>query len=97
MNKKSLAAMLLIGLFSTAGAVAQEKTIGKKPDGEKMFAKIDIDKDGKISVAEADKAPQGKIKENFAAIDTNKDNFIDKEELKAYRKEKKAAKAAKQK
>ncbi|MES2487885.1 MAG: EF-hand domain-containing protein [Bacteroidota bacterium] len=89
MNKKWLMVLMLGGIFTT-GAVAQEKVSEKKPAGEKMIAKVDTDSDGKISKDEADKAPKGKLKENFAAIDTNKDNYLDKEEIKAYRKEKKA-------
>jgi Ca2+-binding EF-hand superfamily protein len=38
---------------------------------------MDKNKDGKISRDEA----QGRIKENFDRIDTNKDGFLDREEL----------------
>jgi len=93
MNKKWLMVLMLGGIFTT-GAVAQERVSQTKPSGEKMIAKIDTDGDGKISKDEADKAPKGKLKENFATIDTNKDSYLDKEEIKAYRKEKKAEKAA---
>jgi len=89
MKMKFLGMMMLTALFTTAGAVAQEqeKVRERKGNGE-MFAKLDTDGDGKISLAEAEKAPKGKLKENFAAIDTNKDSYLDKDELKAYREQK---------
>lgn len=104
MNKKWFAALAVAALFSTAGAVAQEKkatTLQPQQQGNlkqgqvkrgQMFNKIDTDKDGKISKAEADAAPKDKFSQNFAVIDKNQDNYLDKEELKAYRKEKKAEK-----
>ncbi len=98
MKMKFLGMMMLTALFTTAGATAQEK--GKKHDGKgkgEMFAKLDTDSDGKISMAEAEKAPKGKLAENFTAIDTNKDSFLDKEELKAYREQKKKDRPKRQK
>ncbi len=98
MNKKAFAILVMAGLFSTAGALAQEKentkVIGKSQtiqQGQKvdMFDRTDADKDGKISKAEADNS-KSKLKDKFADIDTNKDNFIDKDEMKAYRQNKKA-------
>jgi len=104
MNKKWLMVFMLGGLFTT-GAFAQEKVVSgnkvvsnktltteKKPSEEKLTTKLDADNDGKISREEADKSPRSKIKANFATIDTNKDTYIDKEELKAYRLQKKAEK-----
>ncbi|MGQ2983673.1 EF-hand domain-containing protein [Flavobacterium sp.] len=89
MKMKFLGLMMLAALFTTAGAVAQEKEKVREGKGNgEMFAKLDTDNDGKISLAEADKAPKGKLKENFAAIDTNKDSYLDKDELKAYREQK---------
>jgi Ca2+-binding EF-hand superfamily protein len=93
MNNKWMMVMVLTGLF-TLSAAAQQKPLSREHHGDKMFAQLDADKDGKISKAEADKEAKGKIKENFAAIDANKDNFVDKAELKAYRDEKKAANKA---
>ncbi|KOS07057.1 hypothetical protein AM493_14205 [Flavobacterium akiainvivens] len=91
MNKKVFALLLMAGLFTTAGAVAQEKVIkGERLQKAKdAFEDIDTDKDGKISKAEAEKGPKGYLNEHFAEIDTNKDNFVEKPELKAYLKDKK--------
>ena len=94
MKTKWLAAIMLVALFATTGANAQEKVTKGKPHHVKMFDTLDADKDGKLSKAEVDQSDKGKLKENFAAIDSNKDSFIDKAELKAYKKEKKAEKAA---
>lgn len=96
MKMKFLGVMMLAALFTTAAATAQEKE--KKHDGKgkgEMFAKLDTDNDGKISKAEADKGDKVKLKENFATIDTNKDSFIDKDEMKAYRQEKRKNKEMK--
>ena len=97
MNKKWLMVIMLVSMFTTVQSFAQEKVKGDKPNGEKMFAALDTDADGKLSEAEVDKAQRGKLKENFVAIDTNKDKFIDKDELTAYRDKRKAEKEAKQK
>lgn len=100
MNKKFLGALMLAALFSTAGAMAQEKTAEqpKAVKGEKLkkeakhkIEDLDTDKDGKISKDEAGKKPDGKLNKNFTAIDKNKDNYLDKDEMKAYKEEKKAA------
>jgi len=96
MNKKWLMVLMLASIFTTGQSFAQDKTGGKKPH-ENKFKELDTNGDGKLSLAEAEKSPKGKLKENFAAIDTNKDSYLDKEELKAYKKEKKAHKKAKQK
>lgn len=96
MKMKFLGMMMLIAAFTT-GAMAQEKE--KKHDGKgrgEMFAKLDTDGDGKLSLAEAEKAPKGKLKENFTAIDTNKDSYLDKNELKAYREQKRKEKKGKE-
>jgi len=97
MNKKWLMVIMLVSMFTTVQTFAQDNEKKQKPDGGKMFAALDTDADGKISEAEAEKAQRGKLKENFAQIDTNKDKFIDKEELKAYREKRRAEKKDKQK
>lgn len=93
MIKNVFKVMVLGAVLTTTGAFAQDKepaTLSSAPKpgqrGEQMFDKLDADKDGKLSLAETEKAPKGKLKENFTAIDANKDSFIDKEELKAFRK-----------
>ncbi|MFL9845163.1 EF-hand domain-containing protein [Flavobacterium rhizosphaerae] len=77
-------------ILAASPAFAQEDMPVQKRTPEKMFEKLDADGDGKISMAEAEKAPKGRLKENFATIDTNKDTYLDKEELKTYRKERMA-------
>lgn len=94
MKTKFLAVALLAAFFTTAGAVAQEKKLQQR-DPEAAFKKLDTNADGKLSLEEVEKAPRGKMKENFTAIDTNKDSFLDKEELKAYRETKKLEKGEK--
>lgn len=48
---------------------------------EERFARMDTDRDGKISKAEADRFP--KLGEKFTALDTNGDGFLSKDELSA--------------
>lgn len=94
MKGKIAAAFIIAAVFGTTAVSAQEieKTGNKR---QEVFKKLDTDGDGKISMAEAEKAPKGKLKENFTQIDTNKDSFLDKDELKAFmevRREKRVAK-----
>lgn len=53
----------------------------KKPSGgpsfDALLAKMDTNKDGKLSLSEA----QGPLKDDFSYIDTNKDGFLTKEEF----------------
>lgn len=51
-----------------------------KHDGDR-FARMDTDRDGRISRAEADRFP--KLAEKFATIDANGDGFVTKEEMQA--------------
>jgi|GEM_PF-1898634 len=93
MIKKLFKVMVLGAILTTTGAYAQEaqqlqdRKKGGQRDPQEMFNKLDADKDGKLSPAEVEQSKKGKLKENFIAIDTNKDSFLDKEELMAYRKE----------
>ena len=98
MNKKWLMVIMLVSMFTTVQSFAQEvkETKGNKPKREDMFTKLDSDANGKLSQAEVDKSDKKFLKEKFADIDTTKDNFIDKEELKAYREKRKAEKKEKQ-
>ena len=43
---------------------------------ESLLAKMDTNKDGKLSLSEA----QGPLKDSFSTIDANKDGFLTKEE-----------------
>jgi Ca2+-binding EF-hand superfamily protein len=87
--KKFFIAALLVTAFTSAKTYAQQQEPQKpKHDHEGIFKKLDTDNDGKISKTEAEKQEQGRFKliDKFTEIDTNKDSFIDKEELKAFRK-----------
>jgi hypothetical protein len=57
-----------------------------KRGGRGGIAKLDTDNDGRISRPEAAASPRGKGKlvEQFAAIDANRDGFIDRTELRAH-------------
>ena len=78
--KKILTLFLAAGLAATLTcdfATAQRK--GKKGHrGARIFAKLDTNKDGKISKAEA-----GDKWARLGKADANKDGFVTKEELKA--------------
>ncbi|MEO8386368.1 MAG: EF-hand domain-containing protein [Betaproteobacteria bacterium] len=90
-----LATVLLIAGFGASAAFAQ--TPPEPPKGNhgdraaKMQERIwaqDKDGDGKLSRAEAAALPR--LAKHFDEIDTNKDGFITKEEMKAFH-EKRAA------
>ncbi|MBS0028350.1 EF-hand domain-containing protein [Chitinophaga sp. 22321] len=92
MTKHLLAAGLLVATLASVKTYAQQPQQQQpQQDREGFFKKIDTDGDGKLSKTEVDVASKdnkrlAKLKDNFDAIDTNKDTFIDKDELKAYRK-----------
>ncbi len=76
----------ILAIFSFAiccadAASAQQKGRGKNIDPDKVFEKLDVDKDGKISKDEVDKADRPRLKENFSKIDADSDGFISKEEF----------------
>ncbi len=84
-----LASVLLIAGFGASAAFAQ--TPPEPPKGDrgdraaKMHERIkaaDKDGDGKISRTEAVALPR--IAKHFDEIDTNKDGFLSKEEMKAF-------------
>lgn len=64
--------------------LAKDKPPPPNPEVERFLANIlermDRDKDGKLSKEEA----QGPIAQNFAALDTNKDGFLDRSELRVF-------------
>ncbi|HEY9260874.1 hypothetical protein [Chitinophaga sp.] len=94
MTKHFLVAGLLMATLVSAKTYAQapqDQQPQQKHDREGFFKKIDTNGDGKLSKAEVDAAAKDdkrvtKLKDNFDAIDANKDAFLDKEELQAYRK-----------
>ncbi|RAJ82275.1 EF hand domain-containing protein [Chitinophaga dinghuensis] len=94
--KHFFAASMLMATMVTVKTYAQEapqqpQQHQQQGDREAFFKKIDKDGDGKLSKAEVEAASKddkrlAKLNENFDSIDTNKDGFIDKDELKAFRK-----------
>lgn len=86
MKRLSIIALSAIGL--TAGAMTAMAQAADRPNGppegerpspEQMLQRLDADKDGKISKAEA---PE-RMAENFDRRDTDGDGFLTKEELAA--------------
>lgn len=75
-------AILTLAICSGDTIHAQQKGRGKNIDPDKVFEKLDADKDGKISKEEVDKADRPRLKENFSKIDADGDGFINKEEFK---------------
>jgi hypothetical protein len=84
---KIMKKLIIAALFAGLGiaAFAQAPAAAAKPDhpARGRIAKLDTDKDGSISRAEA--KGHVKLEKNFDAIDTNKDGKLSREELKAYR------------
>ncbi|MBL8517509.1 MAG: hypothetical protein JNM76_11150 [Betaproteobacteria bacterium] len=62
------------------------KAARQKHDGDRL-ARVDTDRSGTITRAEAERMP--KLKENFDKLDTNKDGVLSKDELKAAHERKK--------
>jgi len=77
----------ILGLFIYSQTNAQQSP-KKDSDAKQMIEKLDADKDGKISLEEAEKEENGKIKAHFKEIDTNEDGFVELEELKKFHQEK---------
>lgn len=84
-----LASVLLIAGFGASAAFAQTPTEPPKGNHADRAAKMherikaaDKDGDGKLSRAEAAALPR--LAKHFDEIDTNKDGFITKEEMKAF-------------
>lgn len=79
-------------LMATSGVANAEMHKGPRGQhGDKMFEKIDTNKDGAISKAESQTAHDTR----FVAMDTNKDGNVTKEEAKAHWETKRAAFKAK--
>ena len=90
MITKKLAMIAAVAVLATVSSYGQEKqTKGPKQDRIKeQMKRLDTDKDGRISLEEANKAENGKLKKNFSEIDTNADKYIDEAEMKAFRQRK---------
>lgn len=85
--KKYILALTVLGIFAVAGANAQTTApTAQKPKKDKdNFKEMDKDNDGKLSKAEVDAGDRKHLQKNFTTIDTNKDMFITKDEIKAYK------------
>ncbi|MBI3903951.1 MAG: EF-hand domain-containing protein [Nitrosomonadales bacterium] len=75
-------------LFPCLAAATPEKTRGvpKQPVGslEELFGRADVNKDGNISMEEAEKVSAPLLANNFAAIDTSKDGKLSMDEVRAF-------------
>lgn len=81
MNTKKLAIALITSVGLSSAALASVAFAhGGHMRGE-MFEKIDANKDGKVTLAEANAAEKAR----FTAIDANKDGRLTTEELQAHR------------
>lgn len=94
------AAVITVLLSASIGATAAfAQTPVEPPKGERghhmheRMKAADKDGDGKISRAEAEAMPR--LAKHFDEIDTNKDGFITKEEMKAHREKRMAERAKK--
>ena len=62
---------------STPPPPSQQQKKSGGPSFDALLAKMDANKDGKLSLAEV----QGPLKDDFPTIDTNKDGLLTKEEF----------------
>jgi Ca2+-binding EF-hand superfamily protein len=86
MNKRMISAFVAAGLAAMTLAApafaeddAHDARIAKRVDD--VFARLDADKDGKISKAEASKGPR--LSKKFDAVDADHDGFVTRAELTA--------------
>lgn len=105
--KKSILTLVALTTLATAGAYAQtpakvgstttapSNTTPKKDRDN--FKEMDKDGDGKLSKAEVGGSDRKGFIKNFGTADTNSDGYITKDELKAYKANRKATKATKAK
>lgn len=78
-SKKQI--IVFVGLLMVSGMQANNGF--QRPSPEKIFKKLDSNKDGKIDKEEASKARRGNFAKNFDKIDADKDGFITLKELKS--------------
>lgn len=96
--KKYILALSVFGAFTIAANAQTAAPQQEKPKKDKdNFKEMDKDHDGKLSKAEVDASDRKHLQKNFTAIDTNKDMYVTKDELKAYRAAHKDAKGEKAK
>lgn len=80
MKKKSIILLLISLTYLSSYSFAQKQDNNKKHDPEKIFQFLDRNNDKKLSKKEASKAK--KLYNNFNHLDTNKDGYLNLEELK---------------
>lgn len=107
--KKTILTVVALTTLATAGAYAQTPSKtgttttapagqpSKKGGDKDNFKEMDKNNDGKLSKAEVDGSNRKGFIKNFGAADTNADGYITKDELKAYKANRKATKATKAK
>lgn len=91
---KSIIQTLAILAFATSVSFAQEEAPkgpkgGKRPGPEKIFAKLDADSDGSLTLGEFKESPMAKknperAEKIFARIDADSDTKVTLEEFKAH-------------
>lgn len=85
MKVKELVILGSVLIVASTSCFGQEGPQGGPPNVEELFAKMDSNKDGKLSFKEVD----GPLKKDFEKIDKNQDGFLSKEEVEAAPKPKK--------
>jgi Ca2+-binding EF-hand superfamily protein len=92
--KKAFYSMALMGLLATTGILAsaqqqeqQKPRQGQEMSADEVFARLDADRDGKLSEAEFSRASAGasdqEKKQQFSEWDADGDNSISKAEFTA--------------
>lgn len=76
----------------TNGKQHEKGKKGKKHKRAQHLKKMDTNKDGQISLDEAEAANAERLLEHFSEIDTDSDGNITREEMKAFHKAKRAEK-----
>jgi len=75
------AGTILITLLAIACSSGDEST--RRPDPAQMFARLDLDRDGRISWDEFRDVPvrSGTAEERFQAMDSDSDGYVSREEF----------------
>jgi len=82
--------IFLIALSSFSFVGAQETIVSEKDTSKKMFAHLDINNDGKITLDEfkkkriKDPAKEGEVIERYKSIDTDENGSVDRVEFRIF-------------